>query len=821
MNMTRNANVRITFQATQKNKFNFFWDEGLTCQDPCDGSVAPWAARDGWWSGQVHPARLIQASWTNPLTNTILLEAGLAANRQLYDFSAHRYFTPNPDSPRVVELGSTVGADAVSPRVNPAAGQPGQGVPSGPWADGITGAAEQRNLNDWRPRASISYVTGQHNAKFGYDGGYFAQTRRNRTGNTRLEYRYDTPPEACLTTAPTAANPFPCGNASLYYPTDPFNTARRPVPTRVLINTGPSTLDNRVSYHGFYVQDQWTLKRFTLSGALRYDHALSSYPGTCIQGVDNGLTPSLPGGEPYVPLQVGGEYSGQRGYCTPETDGVSYNDITPRWGVAWDIFGTGKTSVKLNMGKYLSGASISGIYADANPAQRTVNEYTRTWTDVDGDRVVDCNLLNFASQNLTASGGDVCGGPTSVAGQDSLRYGRDPLSLDASGNAIGLGTTQCGRNEAGIPAAVQAYCDAYGDTLLDGWGKRRSEWQFGLGIQHELLPRFSAEVTYNRRSYSNLTVTDQIGLGCDRYNGAQDVRTCNENYLNHTDPLSFDFYRVVAPSHPDLPGGGGYVVSGLSTDKFSLGTNQPSAVTIMEELGYNWNGVDTNFVWRGIDKWGLRGLRVNGGTSTGRAVRDLCFSQVNRPNVRQNEGQAPECNPHTRWETNVRGTAAYTIPKIDVLVSTVFQWRPGVERSATHEYTKEQVIWEPSSAYRATLPCDPGTNGATAGQVGCFVAGSGANTSTTQTINLLNTGQLYGEGYTIFDLKLGKNLRFGNKRLNVGVDVYNLFNNDAIRDYVNNFDTVDNPATAVVEQWGQAEGLLSPRFARLSIQFDF
>ena len=93
-----------------KNKFNFFWDEGLTCQDPCDGSVAPWTARDGWWSGQVHPARLMQVGWTNPLTNVILLEAGLSVNRQLYDFSQHRYYTPNPDIPRVIEFGTTVGA---------------------------------------------------------------------------------------------------------------------------------------------------------------------------------------------------------------------------------------------------------------------------------------------------------------------------------------------------------------------------------------------------------------------------------------------------------------------------------------------------------------------------------------------------------------------------------------------------------------------------------------------------------------------------------------------------------------------------------------
>jgi hypothetical protein len=815
MNMTRNANARITLQATQKNKFNFFWDEGLTCQDPCDGSVAPWTARDGWWSGQVHPARLIQVGWTNPLTNVILLEAGLAANRQLYDFSQHRYFTPNPDIPRVIEFGSTVGADDVASQVNASAAI--FGVPSGPWSDGIGGLAEQRQLNDWRPRASISYVTGTHNVKIGYDGGYFAQTRVNRSGNTRLEYRYDTPNANCLTTAPTAGNPYPCGNTSLYFPNDPFNAARRPVPTRVNINTGGATIDNRVAYSGLYVQDQWTLKRFTLSGALRFDHATSSYPGTCIQGGSNGLTQDI-GNEPYIPLQVGGDFAGQRGYCTPDTDGVSYNDFTPRWAVAWDLFGTGKTSVKFNMGKYLSGASISGIYADANPAQRTVNEYFRTWTDVDGDRIVDCDLLNFAAQNRVATGGDICGGPTSVFGQDSLRYGRDPLSLDASGTPIGLATTQCGRTEAGIPTAVQAYCDVYGDTLLSGWGKRRSDWQLGLGIQHELLPRFSAEVTYNRRSYSNLTVTDRLGLGCDRFNGAQEFQACNQGYLDFNDATSYDFYSAVAPTHPQLPGGGGYVIRGLDNPKFSLGAGQPGAVTIFEELGYNWNGVDTNFVWRGIDKWGLRGLRVNGGTSTGRAVRDLCFAQVDAPDVQQHDGVAPDCNPHTRWETNVRGTAAYTIPKIDVLVSTVFQWRPGVQRSANHAFSKDEITWEPGSANRATQPCPAG---ATAGQVGCFVATSNTNTATSQTINLLNDGELYGEGYSIFDVKLGKNLRFANKRINVGVDIYNVFNNDAVRTYQDNFDVADNPATAVVEQWGQATGLLSPRFARLSVQFDF
>ena len=378
-NMTRNINARITLQASTKNKFNMFWDEGMTCQDPCDGAVASWAPRDGNWSGQVHPARLQQISWTNPVSSRVLLEAGLAVNTQLYDFSYNRYVPGHQDIPRVVEFGQTVGMDAVSPLVN--ASSAIFGVQSGNLNNGPGGAAEYRNLVDYRPRASISYVTGSHSAKLGFDGGYFSQRRHNTAGDTRLTYRYDTPAVGCLTTVPIS-----CGNTSLYYPSDPTNLNRVPVPTRVSINTGIADIESKVKYSALYLQDQWTLKRFTLSGAIRYDHATSNYLSTCI------------GPDLYVPVQNGGTNAGSARYCTPPTDGVSYNDFTPRWAVAWDVFGTGKTSVKWNMGKYLSGAGINGIYADANPALRAVNDLTRTWNDTNGDRRVNCDLLNFNRQ---------------------------------------------------------------------------------------------------------------------------------------------------------------------------------------------------------------------------------------------------------------------------------------------------------------------------------------------------------------------------------------------------------------------------------------
>jgi Carboxypeptidase regulatory-like domain len=786
-NMTRNANIRITYQASLKNKFDIFWDEGLTCQDPCDGAVAAWAPRDGNWSGQVHPARLRQMTWTNPLSRKILLEAGIAANTQLYDFSYHRYVPGHQDIPRVVEFGSTVGMDSVSPLVNSSAAI--FGVQSGNLNNGPGGAAEYRNLDDYRPRASIAYVTGSHSAKLGFDGGYFSQRRHNTAGDTRLTYRYDTPLASCL------ATPGACGNTSLYFPTDPTNTLFRPVPTRVTINTGIADIESKVKYSALYLQDQWTMKRFTLSAAIRYDHATSNYLETCI------------GPDPYVPVQNGGQFNGSSRYCTPPTDGVSYNDITPRWGATWDIFGTGKTSVKWNMGKYLAGAGISGIYADANPALRSVNELTRTWSDTNGNRRVDCNLLNFNANGE-------CGTP--LAGQDSVRYGRDPLSLDAAGIPIGLATTQCGRREQGIPAAVLAYCGLYGNSLLDGMGKRRSEWQFGLGIQHEILPRLSVEVTFNRRKYMNLQATDQLGIGCDRYNGAQDLETCL-NALKNYSSNQYDFFKVVAPANPGLPGGGGYTVRGIANPKLTFPVGQPSAVTIMDDLEYTWNGVDTNFVWRGP-----YGIRLNGGTSTGRGVRDQCrgsltvaggsVSELDQPNVKAREGNPPACNPYTRWESNVRGTASYTIPKADVLVATVFQWRPGLERMALWTVPKEQVIWESNSASRATLAC----TGAQAGQVGCFVPQGTTVTATGYQVNLLDPGDLYTDGYWLFDVKLGKNIRFAGKRLNLGVDIYNLLNNDVVRGYENTF-----PFSATGVAWGTPNTLLSPRFARLSVAFDF
>ena len=78
----------------------------------------------------------------------------------------------------------------------------------------------------------------------------------------------------------------------------------------------------------------------------------------------------------------------------------AYNDLTPRVGVAYDVFGNGKTALKFNWGKYLAYAANDSPYTSTNPGATIVRSVAnRGWNAAvaaggNGDLVVDCNLLN-------------------------------------------------------------------------------------------------------------------------------------------------------------------------------------------------------------------------------------------------------------------------------------------------------------------------------------------------------------------------------------------------------------------------------------------
>jgi hypothetical protein len=781
-NMWKNGSGRVTFQASAKNKFNAYWDEQSFCQDPCTGVVSVYTSPESWISVQTHPDRLQQLTWTNPLTNKILLEAGVSVETQFYDTSHSRNYTDYVDIPRISEVGAAFGVDATGAPPNVFAGSnPIFAATSGSITNGPGGLFETRNQHYWRQRASIAYVTGSHHAKFGYDGGYYKQLETNTANNSLLTFNYVSPSAAAVCVASTDPAVNPCGNLDpLQFPNDPYNFTKRPIPSTVNYTDGVTTFDETVRYDALYAQDQWTLKRLTIGGALRFDHATSGYGSSCF------------GPNQFVPTA----------FCTSPSDGVNYKDLTPRVAVAWDVQGNGKTAVKFSMGKYNNAAAIgAGFYSAANPARRVTNALQRPWTDTNANRHVDCDLTN---PNPNGECGALQFGFNDVA-----HFGKDP-------GTNGLTTVQCGRNDPGISALATAYCNQYGQNVMSGWGERRGEWQYDLGVQREILPRLTGEFIYHRRVYTNLSVSDALTIGCNRYGGATDFATCNQNLQNYNNP-SYDFFSVQAPTDPKLPGGGGYTITGLA-DVHALAVAPVTVQTYSDQLKYVWNGFDTNWNWRGP-----RGIFVQAGTSTSRINRNTCgaLTQLSTTNNSLNSlvghSDAPYqsgCLNFGPFQTTVRGSAIYTIPKVDVLLSVVFQSLPGSEITATETISKNQAVW--ANPARATAPCANPANG-----VGCFL-GSNTFGATTWSVPLFLNNELFGDRVTTWDMKLAKNIRFKGKRLNVGVDVYNLFNSDAITQYNTTY-TANAAGTgpAANNAWGQPITLVSPRFVRLQIQANF
>ena len=586
---------------------------------------------------------------------------------------------------------------------------------------GITGNITSGSMTSWDAdtsntniHLSSSYIAGSHQLKAGYQATLMHEWGAMDVNNLRLHYSY----------TGSAANPVP-------------------VPTQFTMWARPRVTDERTRFNALYIQDQWKIvERVTVNGALRYDRAWSYFPE------------QTTGPDRFIPAQ----------YSFPKTDGVSFNDINPRWSAAWDVFGTGKTAVKYHMGRYLQPAQVGGVYNAVNPMRRGAESLNRGWTDLNGNRVVDCD---FSNPNLhTQPGGDTC---FAVAGLS--QFGLDPRVT-----GVGFNTTHCGRADAGIPQAVLDYCAAADQNLISGWGKREFDWQYGIGVQHELLPRVSAEATYNRRWYGNFYLTDNLNL-------------VKEDY---------DFLTLAAPADPRLPDGGGYVVSGLTDIRPAAATRpQMSAITQTADQYRYWHGVDTNVTVRAAG-----GLRLQGGTSTGRQVLDTCDILVDDPENRT-IGDNRNCHSVAPFQTNVRGSASYVVPKVDVLLSTVFQYRPGNELAANYVVT-----------CTAAAGCPFGwASGSTAGRGQTVFLSRG----TTKTVNLLPNNMMYGEGHAQFDLKVGKIFRFGRSRANVGMDIYNLLNTDAISTYNQTY----NPNAAGGNPWLTPTNLVQPRFARLQVQLDF
>ena len=201
---------------------------------------------------------------------------------------------------------------------------------------------------------------------------------------------------------------------------------------------------------GLFAQDQWSLNRVTINAGLRYDYYRQGYPDIHLPATQ------------YVALT--------RDF--PAADLVGWKDLSPRLGVAYNVFGNGKTAVKASISRY----NVQALFlTDQNPARANVT-MTRQWTDPNGDFIVQ----------------------------------GDPFNPELNGE---LGPSQ-NRNfgKAIIP-------NNFDPDYAFGYGVRPFNWEGSASIQHELMSRISVNAAFFRRWYGNFQVTDNILVGPEDFTG--------------------------------------------------------------------------------------------------------------------------------------------------------------------------------------------------------------------------------------------------------------------------------------------------------------
>jgi hypothetical protein len=286
---------------------------------------------------------------------------------------------------------------------------------------------------DYNVMAAASYVTGSHAMKFGFTDLWGENSR---------------------TFAPAA-------NIDTLIKINTTIPGVGPVtdfPAQVVVYNSPATsIQNVNSDFGSYAQDTWTLKRVTLNYGARFEHFNASVPAE-----------SSPAST----------WIGARNFpAIPDVP--NWNDWAVRFAVAYDLFGTGKTAVKANAGKYVA-AQAAG-YAQTFNGMSGVTQ-TVTWND--------------ASRNGTI--------------------------YDAAGN---IETTEVGPRTANYGQVTSRP-----DPAL----ARGNNWEYSAVIQHELMPRVSVTAGYYRRNFYNLQVNDNQNLALSDWSAPFNISTPTDPRL----PLS-------------------------------------------------------------------------------------------------------------------------------------------------------------------------------------------------------------------------------------------------------------------------------------------
>jgi hypothetical protein len=326
-----NPVLRLTWQISDRNKLAVYNDRAMRLRGHAMGALTDPRTASVIWNTPTFATG--SAKWTSTLSSKMLLETGFSFNRERYD----NLYQPGIQAER--------GTDAWyrnARRNDTSTGQL--------W--GASGAQLGNYPDRYNLQGAVSYVTGTHNIKMGYQYQWGIYRRWNNA------------------------------NADLY---QSYNNG---APFQVtVLNTPLEVQENLDGNFGVYAQDTWSIDRLTVNYGLRFDLNKQTIAG---QDAQVGRFANV---EPYDDIAF-----------------PTWKNFSPRLSAIYDLSGNGKTAVRVGFNKFVT-AQTTGFAQLYNPTALTTQALP--WNDLNGDDIAQgergCQFLtagceiNFA--NLPANFG--------------------------------------------------------------------------------------------------------------------------------------------------------------------------------------------------------------------------------------------------------------------------------------------------------------------------------------------------------------------------------------------------------------------------------